>query len=1094
VTRKRRRKLSRRQFIKGSVAAGLATTLPGLLLGCGESETTGPAPTPSPAPTPTPGRAAREQRTLHFDLSPNGAVDEAFLLVLNSTSYRARLQPHDAASRQRFRETTPELRLVADANLTHYLEDVDLPADALQLVTVFGAANGEPALLGAYINIPSATLQAYATRALDGEASLPVALMNRYDTAATAAALTGTLVFSNAYVTPLTAAVALCFHHPEVMNLNTTLGANTLIAFIQNLPSDCTDPNQGCKFVDPLALFIAEHMPATTTPGGWATLVEQTYANGQPVLDQNGNQVYRYDLTDDTLSMMARPVQEVLKAIFDNQQYEGSNWNATKGLANVEQAVAATALRPGLVQGDSFVVQASLPVGSTHNGIEFISLSVPDPTTRSVQLTIKNRYLRWLRAYAEYFTPAGVALPVMNPDDDDTSRAKFITEITSNNQIMGIPLMGNDVSSTNLDFEMPAAASKARIIIGSLGLGGDAFCPEALVGSALTLAFNIGVPTLLLAWGIGETASSGISVLADNQELRKAIVSTLRSFLIGNGISYGIGIYGSDTSQNAICFISALANSVIQALLEAAPLFVQYLAIKSIGNAVVAVPIVGWILKGLEIAAALAAIAVTIGEVLSSKALTYNDITLSLDIQVTIEHDPEGFSFPPEADMYEVTATLNKVPPFKVSGMIEPPDGQRTAPIVVTIANVPSGGTVTIDVVLKSTTGWIAATASIGPLAATPEAAGDVTVMVKNNLVPLTAQTQYQHSLKLEYQNGAHVWTPTPAPTATVAALACSANDTLCQLGQLTISPRTGMIGYAWRTGALGVGQCGGGPGGVLFAFQNVFAAAPPDSGLKFSGCGFTFPAGLTYDPQGPPSGTGNNFYFEPASDGNGYYLRSVTLDSTTPFNLQQATSWGRFTQVLNSIAAHPTGYVVGVAAGTHKMEILELPDGAMPDAKPALAPWATMRSGLGTRPGLMNTPVAVAVSNGAVVVLEQGNRRLQAFDLSANPVDFFAGKTSPLAPLMNESSSVVYVDLGSDAIGYLYVLSYVNNGATAADYRLDIYDPEGTFLVRTTGLAAGGMKVDPFRTVYALNYESVAGATRVEPSLSQWLPSTPGT
>ena len=43
-----------------------------------------------------------------------------------------------------------------DANLTHYVEDVDLPADALQLVRVAGTtASGEPALLGAYINIPA---------------------------------------------------------------------------------------------------------------------------------------------------------------------------------------------------------------------------------------------------------------------------------------------------------------------------------------------------------------------------------------------------------------------------------------------------------------------------------------------------------------------------------------------------------------------------------------------------------------------------------------------------------------------------------------------------------------------------------------------------------------------------------------------------------------------------------------------------------------------------------------------------------------------------------------------------------------------------
>ena len=108
--------------------------------------------------------------------------------------------------------------------------------------------------------------------------------------------------------------------------------------------------------------------------------------------------------------------------------------------------------------------------------------------------------------------------------------------------------------------------------------------------------------------------------------------------------------------------------------------------------------------------------------------------------------------------------------------------------------------------------------------------------------------------------------------------------------------------------------------------------------------------------------------------------------------------------------------------------------------------------------------------------------------------MEHFSGQSDPFAALIADDASVVYVDLAHDALGYLFVLSYVNDGATAADYRLDIYDPDGTFLTRTTGIAAARMTVDPFRTLYTVNYEAIAGAPRVEPSLSQWIPSTPGT
>jgi hypothetical protein len=134
-----------------------------------------------------------------------------------------------------------------------------------------------------------------------------------------------------------------------------------------------------------------------------------------------------------------------------------------------------------------------------------------------------------------------------------------------------------------------------------------------------------------------------------------------------------------------------------------------------------------------------------------------------------------------------------------------------------------------------------------------------------------------------------------------------------------------------------------------------------------------------------------------------------------------------------------------------------------------------------------MRSPVAVTVSQGALLVLEEGNRRIQAFDVLGNPTPHFAGSTSSIVQLDDGSSDVVYLDLGADGLGFLYVLSFVDGGRNPFDYRLDVYTPDGTLLTRTTGVAAARIAVDTFRNVYTLNYETVAGAPRVEPSLSQW-------
>ncbi|RZL86479.1 MAG: hypothetical protein EOP82_29785 [Variovorax sp.] len=131
-----------------------------------------------------------------------------------------------------------------------------------------------------------------------------------------------------------------------------------------------------------------------------------------------------------------------------------------------------------------------------------------------------------------------------------------------------------------------------------------------------------------------------------------------------------------------------------------------------------------------------------------------------------------------------------------------------------------------------------------------------------------------------------------------------------------------------------------------------------------------------------------------------------------------------------------------------------------------------------------------MAASGGTSLVLAQGNSRIQAFDSSANPVLAFKGGTTSLMPLVPDSGAI-YLDLGVEALAYMYVLSYISDGTLPANYRLDVYTPDGAFLSRTSGVPAARLAVDLFRNVYTLNYEAISGSPRVEPSLSQWLPQS---
>ena len=65
-------------------------------------------------------------------------------------------------------------------------------------------------------------------------------------------------------------------------------------------------------------------------------------------------------------------------------------------------------------------------------------------------------------------------------------------------------------------------------------------------------------------------------------------------------------------------------------------------------------------------------------------------------------------------------------------------------------------------------------------------------------------------------------------------------------------------------------------------------------------------------------------------------------------------------------------------------------------------------------------------------------------------------------------------------------------------DYRLDLYNPDGSPVTQDPSTSNGHinaakMTVNQWRTVFSLNYEQMSGpAGRPEPTVSQWIPSTP--
>src|SRR5262249_52453354 len=209
-----------------------------------------------------------------------------------------------------------------------------------------------------------------------------------------------------------------------------------------------------------------------------------------------------------------------------------------------------------------------------------------------------------------------------------------------------------------------------------------------------------------------------------------------------------------------------------------------------------ALPGVGLASRILSGGALVAEVVQTVLEVLGSPALFTNTLSLVMDTTVVIEHDPADFRFPARAPLappppaaarhYEITLIYDEASKLahKHPGDVEP---GRVDPIEWVFEKVPSGGKVTVDVVLTTEEGYIIGRSvdasghegPIGPIDNTPENAGTITVQIKERLIPLTEGTRYLHDLELKVEDGRRVWAQGPAPTATRAALCLGQDDRL---------------------------------------------------------------------------------------------------------------------------------------------------------------------------------------------------------------------------------------------------------------------------------------------------------------------------
>jgi len=871
--------------------------------------------------------------------------------------------------------------------------------------------------------------------------------------------------------------------------------AATVMTHIENAPG-----------LDQLALFIKSQ-----GQHGWYTMQPVQNADGsQFTRTDTGAPVFSYVVNENVRQAAATALQNALIGVTNEPTLAGASYNVVDGTTAVVQgggpspltAVAEVRQSTG---GTSFTLTSLGPQPG-------VSMSVDRVNGQDVTIKFTNFYVRHLTFYVQFYDDGDnlvepsswrsrldfVSDPVQQARLENAT-TKFLSLINPPPVVMGIPVQGQTADYT---FTMPSNATYAKLLAGGIGLGGPRSAMVEEMGVALTTVFELGVPSILLL---------STAALSDSGE-------SLRRLYLSSAVITGVVkafftlvASKSDYDLNGILSNAAalLANMLVQAGFQN---IVTVLALAISQSAVLdAIPFAGWIANAINIASTAALLAQTTAEVSTSPWVYENKLQATHDIDVVISHDPNNFQFPATATHYEVRAQFSDSDVRK-SGPVALPGTSVSAPITYTFTGVPSGNTLDLTVGFYAATDWLAGHAELnGVTNLTPvgQTAQKIAITIQEELVPLDRNSVYTHKDKLVFAGGVHQWQAAAAPTATLADLDVGVTGSaVSELGNISVSQTVGAAAYVWRSLSPGVTNClSGGAPSQLYTLQNVSLTQDAEAGLKFSGCGFSVKPYVLLDLLGAADGTGRNFVIAPATDGNWYARRFVLNDSGT-FDVAAGQSYGRLPMAVDSAVLHPKGYILGINRSTSKLFQLKLAPTAVNDA---VAPDALLFAGPATslasaeaNANLLINPRAVALgSDGQVIVLEDistlpagtapaGARgRLRAFSEFGNPIKYFGGSYGAL--LTAEPTPVTYLDMGIENRGYIYVLSYANDGHAATDYRMDIYNPDGTFLVRTTGVAAARLAVDLWRNVNTLNFETFTGpGGRLEPSISEWIPPTP--
>ncbi|MEO9103247.1 MAG: hypothetical protein ABI212_08015 [Burkholderiaceae bacterium] len=1138
-------RLTRRRFIERAAGSSMAIALPAGLAACGNGTGTGDGDGDTAAEPLLP---QPQVRTLFVNLSHEAHQGKRYWLTGGGKRYPVVPCSERPELLEAAKSTSQFLRAVPSGQLTHLVEGVQFAADSVTLAYVSSELNAQAgtwSMSSVQLLIPPAAAATAFARAANRNpgGALPLSAKRRFY-GLPPAMTEQDLMEERDLLDSVSHAATLIGCHPDLMSLEP--GA------AYTVQSNHIGTNIGVTLLSARLTAAGPALPESN-PGqpnatGWATLVpvrDGDGLHGAPLMNRNGlhKGYIQYQpsthpsLRDSVRNLIIGTIPTVkndptlgadITALVPaagggspNPQLAGVLWMRHDGSTRVDQSAGA-----GFDAADASEAMR-LTRTNPQSGFAVSASSSRSGDTTTVKLTLISWFLEFRGVYLQFLDANSKVLPLksmpeyqngtITPNHDnsgDETDAMLLTLVGPVFTVFAIPVAPGFATPS---FKVPEQASTVRILSSGLSFqGGNVYQDTVVPGAVMTGLINYGMTTILAAAGGAQWESPLLKaqVIPVMQGLALEYVAVLGSALPSTqtlveqmgtpqfwekqGLIVGKLLVTVGTGVLLKNLVTALVVDITESTAEDS------------------VPVVGQVMQAISVVAGLASLAETSIELATAPWTYVDDLVFTHDVSLTLKPDPNDNTFPKAADNYTVTALFDDGTPYVQTLALA---GAPSVLPPVVFRSVPVGGNVNLSVAFVQKAmqpgqpDVLLGKGSTGPI---PNTVGNASPMLAIQEVrfPIGASTRYQHQQKTVLDaNSRHRWqTTATAPSATAATSVCGGAGTICEFRDITVRQGTqqaqGYVGYAWQgqnnDPSIAPGCTGGGSGQLdQVANLNTDAGnggANAQNGYVASACGIV-EGGLRVA-YSLLTQRGKNFYLD-TTDITAPMLRQIVLEpqpAITP--PASGGSWGVLNFASDALLLHPAGHLVSINKTLHKIETHRLPAVPLADADAKVALLAQPKSGRGSRPGLIDTPAAAAISaDGVILVLEAGNNQIQAFDLGANPVRHFKNQKSPYSLILSATDPQAqwsYLDLAVEYTGFIYVLSY-NTGSYV--YRLDIYHPaqSGSAPIATTlNVNAARLTVDFWRNVYTLNYEVMmlpggSAAPRTEPSISLWTPCSAG-